>query len=112
VAEFQGLALTPPATLSFLAFQGKEFDNFLDKEAALALAFCLVGMGIYGVGAAVLYGLGNERFRQQNRRRREGLPHRPADERWTQPILSAEPAEDPAAPPNPPDLSERAPDGS
>ncbi|HMC65555.1 MAG TPA: hypothetical protein VKI65_11510, partial [Gemmataceae bacterium] len=74
LAMFQLFALTPPATLVCLAFQGDDLRHIDDTTTRLIPVFIMLGVFLYSVGGLVLYGLGRERFRRMTRRRREGSP--------------------------------------
>jgi len=74
LARFQLFALTPPATLVCLAFQGDDLRHIDDTTTRLIPVFIMLGVFLYSVGGLVLYGLGRERFRRMTRRRREGSP--------------------------------------
>src|SRR5262249_12278448 len=71
LVEFQAFALTPPATLSLLAFHGKELEDLGTEETGYILPFSLLGIVLYAVGSVVLYALGNARFPAATQRRRE-----------------------------------------
>jgi hypothetical protein len=69
VFEFQAFALTPPATLGFLAFRIKDFENLYHPYdhtnwGMEFLACSLLGMAGWAVAAAVLWSATLERFNQ------------------------------------------------
>jgi ABC-type transport system involved in multi-copper enzyme maturation permease subunit len=63
VAMFQAFALTPPATLGFLAFHGAEFEHGA-REAVEIMVDCVLGLVVWGVGVLMLWGMTSQRLRQ------------------------------------------------
>jgi ABC-type transport system involved in multi-copper enzyme maturation permease subunit len=65
VFEFHGFGLTPPATLALLAFQGQELTAGPDSANRVVgeIACCsLVGLAVWGAGAAMLWSATTTRF--------------------------------------------------
>jgi ABC-type transport system involved in multi-copper enzyme maturation permease subunit len=72
---FQMFGLTPPFTLGFLAIHGEEFEHWHSRENPwIWLSFCLIGLFIWGVAAAILWAPTSERFRRQTGRQRLKRP--------------------------------------
>ena len=63
---FQGMALTPPATLFWLPFHGDEFRD--DAAAAEMTVDAVIGFVLWGVASVALRHVTNERFRQLTNR--------------------------------------------
>jgi ABC-type transport system involved in multi-copper enzyme maturation permease subunit len=90
IVMFQAFGLTPPVTLAGLAFQGAEFERGGASEAVEIMVDCILGIGLWGVGAMLMWGMASQRLRQMTGRQlvrkrqlyqRETTPHaeHPAD---------------------------------
>jgi ABC-type transport system involved in multi-copper enzyme maturation permease subunit len=78
VAEFQAFGLTPPVTLGWLAFRGGEFGYPGGWSYARAFTLmAVVGLGLWAVGTAILWGLTSKRLREVTRRRASFKPLAP-----------------------------------
>lgn len=66
VAKFQAFGLTPPATLGFLAFHGREFNyhRYGGGNEAIEMLICaVIGLGVYAGATAFLWGATSARLR-------------------------------------------------
>jgi ABC-type transport system involved in multi-copper enzyme maturation permease subunit len=107
VGMFQGMALTPPVTLGWLAFHGDEFRGSGNETAELT-GDAIVGLILWGTASAALLGATNARFRQMTNRAPlrpqrppETLPPPPEGET----ALSVPPEEGKEVPPTDPPTS-------
>jgi hypothetical protein len=78
--EFQAFTLTPPAALAFLAFLGPEFNPSVGFDANLGLkflVFSLLGVGLWGGAAAVLFQATITRFSERYGRTPRVRPRTP-----------------------------------
>ena len=84
IPQFQLFGLTPPVTLGFLAFGWREFDNLSNsaqEDWAKFAAFAFVGLALYVIAAAALWGVVSARFRVVTGRTARRYPervHRPS----------------------------------
>jgi hypothetical protein len=79
VLEFQAFGLTPPVTLGLLTFQGQEFTEAWGGRDWWGESICcsLLGLTVWGVGAAVLWSAARRRFSDLYGRTPRVRPHTP-----------------------------------
>jgi ABC-type transport system involved in multi-copper enzyme maturation permease subunit len=77
ILEFQTFALTPPATLGFLAFRGDEFAMSSRSWGAPEMfTFCVVGLCLWGIASFILWGMTCQRFSLMTHRDENKVPRR------------------------------------
>jgi hypothetical protein len=64
IAKFQSFGMTPPITLGWLAFRGKEFESGSMKEPGEFMAFAIFGLLCYGIAATGIWSITAQRFRK------------------------------------------------
>jgi hypothetical protein len=71
VAKFEAMSLTPPVTLGMLAFNKNDINQVgSSKDVGEFAAWCVVGIILYAVVAAALWGASSARFRVVTHRAR------------------------------------------
>jgi ABC-type transport system involved in multi-copper enzyme maturation permease subunit len=93
--KFELLSLTPPVTLGFLAFNWRDLDHVGgNNEVGELAAWCVAGIVLYAVAAAVLWGANSVRFAALTHRTRlrpevdrPPRPRRPPADRRPRPAV-------------------------
>jgi ABC-type transport system involved in multi-copper enzyme maturation permease subunit len=67
---FEAFALTPPATLGGLAFQGMDFDRGNSEYFVEIIIDCILGLVVWGVSSLLLWGMARQRLRLATGRQR------------------------------------------
>jgi ABC-type transport system involved in multi-copper enzyme maturation permease subunit len=67
LALFQGIGLTPPITLGWLAFHGREFEHTWSRSGEM-IVYAIIGLILWGAPTAALWVFTSQRFRTVTRR--------------------------------------------